>query len=98
MNGKCLVCPASGCAQMGNLLFCLKFIQIVFIGFYSIYSLGRGKMYLTTKSNSPFCGYHYFVELVLDRDMAKTVGEISVAVYSNYELLANVSMTTKYVK
>ncbi|CAF0989739.1 unnamed protein product [Rotaria sp. Silwood1] len=80
MNGKCLVCPISGCAQMG---------------FYSIYSLGRGKMYLATKNHSPFCGYHYFVELVLDRDMAKTGGEIYVAVYSNYELLANVSMTEK---
>ncbi|CAF0991636.1 unnamed protein product [Rotaria magnacalcarata] len=80
MNGKCLVCPISGCAQMG---------------FYSIYSLGRGKMYLTTRSNSPFCGYHYFVELVLDRDMAKTSGEIYVAVYSNYELLANVSLTER---
>ncbi|CAF0827221.1 unnamed protein product [Rotaria sordida] len=80
MDGKCLVCPISGCAQMG---------------FYSIYSLGRGKMYLATKSNSPFCGYHYFVELVLDRDMAKTRGEIYVAIYSDYELLANVSVTER---
>ena len=40
-------------------------------------------------------GYHYFVELVLDRDMAKTGGELYVAVFSNYELLANLSMTTK---
>ncbi|CAF4007835.1 unnamed protein product, partial [Adineta steineri] len=80
MDGKCRVCPASGCAQMG---------------FYSVYSLGRGKMYLTTKSNSPFCGYHYFVELVLDRDMAKTAGEVYVAIYSDYELLANVSVTAK---
>ena len=38
-------------------------------------------------------GYHYFVELVLDRDMAKTGGEIYVGIFSNYELLANVSMT-----
>ena len=40
---------------------------------------------------------HYFVELVLDRDMAKTSGEIFVAIHSNYEMLANVSMTSKYV-
>lgn len=77
-----------------------------------MYSLGRGRMYSTTKSNSPFCGaynrilqivstamislgYHYFVELVLDRDMAKTGGELYVGIFSNYELLANVSMTAK---
>jgi hypothetical protein len=40
-------------------------------------------------------GYHYFVELVLDRDMAKTGGDIYVGVFSNYELLANVTMTPK---
>ncbi|CAF4626709.1 unnamed protein product, partial [Rotaria sp. Silwood2] len=99
MNGKCLVCPISGCAQMGNTNRLFKFLYAIyrscFLGFYSIYSLGRGKMYMTTKSNSPFCGYHYFVELVLDRDMAKTGGEIYVAIYSNYELLANVSMTER---
>jgi hypothetical protein len=80
MDGKCLVCPISGCAQMG---------------FYSMYSLGRGKMFLTTKSNSPFCGYHYFVELVLDRDMGKTGGDIYVAIFSEYEMLANVTVTPK---
>lgn len=59
MNGKCLVCPTSGCAQMGNAIFSLGFLWnfvFCFIGFYSVYSLGRGKMFLATKGNSPFCG------------------------------------------
>ncbi|CAF0756734.1 unnamed protein product [Rotaria sordida] len=80
VSGQCLVCPTSGCAKMG---------------FYSIYSLGRGNMYLSTKDTSPFCGNHYFIELVLDRDMITTSGEIFVAIHSNYEMLANVSMTMK---
>ena len=42
-----------------------------------------------------YLGYHYFVEMVLDRDMAKTGGELYAAIYSNYELLANVTMTAK---
>ncbi|CAF0740905.1 unnamed protein product [Adineta steineri] len=79
-NGKCFTCPASGCAQMG---------------FHSIYSLGRGDMYLTTKSVSPFCGYHHSIELTIAHDMPKTSGEIYVAIHSNYEMLANVSMTSK---
>ena len=40
-------------------------------------------------------GYHYLVELELAQDMVKTGGEIFVAVHSNYEMLGNVSMTTK---
>ena len=42
-----------------------------------------------------YLGYHYFVEMVLDRDMAKTGGELYAAIYSNYELLANATMTAK---
>jgi len=42
-------------------------------------------------------GYHYFVELVLDRDMGKTGGDIYVAIFSEYEMLANVTVTPKYV-
>jgi hypothetical protein len=40
-------------------------------------------------------GSHYFVELVLSPNMSKTIGEIYIAIYSSYELLANVSMTHK---
>ncbi|CAF4399896.1 unnamed protein product, partial [Rotaria magnacalcarata] len=80
VNGKCVQCSTSGCAQMG---------------FHSIYSLGRGNMYLTTKSSSPFCGHHYLIELVLDRDMSATHGEILVSIHSNYEMLTNASMTLK---
>jgi hypothetical protein len=29
--------------------------------------------------------------------MVKTIGEIFVAIHSNYEMLANVSVTAKYV-
>jgi len=47
--------------------------------------------------NFSILGYHYFVELVLDRDMAKTGGDIYVAIFSEYEMLANVTMTPKYV-
>ncbi|CAF0926951.1 unnamed protein product [Adineta ricciae] len=80
MSGECLVCPESGCGQMG---------------FHSISSPGRGNMYLTTKSVSPFCGYHYLIEVTLDHNIAKTSGEIFVAIHSNYEMLANVSVTSK---
>ncbi|CAF3013108.1 unnamed protein product [Rotaria sp. Silwood2] len=80
INGQCLECSTSGCAQMG---------------FYSIYSLGHGNMYLTTKDTSPFCGNHYLIELVLDQDMIATSGEIYVSIHSNYEILTNASMTLK---
>ncbi|CAF1041590.1 unnamed protein product [Rotaria sp. Silwood1] len=80
VNGQCLACSTSGCAQMG---------------FYSVYSLGRGNMYLSTKNTSPFCGNHYLIELVLNRDMIATSGEIYVSIHSNYEILTNVSMTMK---
>ncbi|UJR19751.1 hypothetical protein I4U23_022884 [Adineta vaga] len=79
-KGKCLSCGTLGCSQMG---------------FYAKDSLNRGNMYLSTKSNSPFCGYHYFIELLLDENMMKTIGEIHVSLYSKYELLTNVSMTHK---
>ena len=124
MNGECLVCPETGCGQMGNLhdLYALKsgamLFFIKYIGFHSISSPGRGNMYLTTKSVSPFCGkiwsiielssfllnniiylgYHYLVEVTLDHNIAKTSGEIFVAIHSNYEMLANVSVTSKYVR
>ncbi|CAF3377208.1 unnamed protein product [Rotaria socialis] len=80
VNGECVQCSTSGCAQMG---------------FHSIYSLGRGNMYLTTKSSSPFCGHHYLIELGLDRDMSTAHGEILVSIHSNFEMLTNTSMTLK---
>ena len=93
-------------------------VSIKYIGFHSISSPGRGNMYLTTKSVSPFCGenlsfmelssflfnninylgYHYLIEVTLDHNIAKTSGEIFVAIHSNYEMLANVSVTSKYVR
>jgi hypothetical protein len=45
---------------------------------------------------SELAGYHYFVELMLDPNMVKTAGEIFVAIYSNYEMLGNLSMTHKW--
>ncbi|CAF1201197.1 unnamed protein product [Adineta ricciae] len=59
------------------------------MGFYAKDSVNRGNMYLSTKS------HHYYIELSLNEDMMKTIGEIYVSLYSNYELLTNLSMTHK---
>lgn len=48
-------------------------------------------------SSSSFVGYHFAVELTVDESIVKTAGEIFVAIHSNYEMLANISVTPKYV-
>ena len=41
--------------------------------------------------------YHYMIEIEFDQTMTKTSGELFVAIYSNQELLVNVSMNSKFV-
>lgn len=42
-------------------------------------------------------GYHYVIEIELDRNMTRINGEIFVSIHSNYEMLKNISMTSKFV-
>ncbi|XP_046550826.1 pancreatic lipase-related protein 3-like [Haliotis rubra] len=60
-NGLCLKCGTRGCTQFG---------------YYADQFSARGSMFLDTGGTSPFCGYHYGVELKAADDVKETQGQL----------------------
>ncbi|XP_067679002.1 inactive pancreatic lipase-related protein 1-like [Haliotis asinina] len=60
-NGLCLKCGTRGCTQFG---------------YYADQFSARGSMFLDTGGTSPFCGYHYGVELKAGDDVKETQGQL----------------------
>jgi hypothetical protein len=53
------------------------------MGYHSNKYKGRGKMFLSTNSDRPFCGYHHIFELKVASDSNKTAGEIKINIPDN---------------
>jgi hypothetical protein len=63
------------------------------MGYYANAYKARGRLFLATNSDLPYCGYHHLLEMRLGADAAKTAGEVKITVPEN-----PVTVITAYAK
>jgi hypothetical protein len=53
------------------------------MGYNSDKYMGRGKLFLATNSDAPYCGFHHLFEMGIASDSPKTAGEVNLIIPEN---------------